>query len=106
MTHDKPDVIVMRACALAFIAMILIACAPMKPCDPERLNCDNGTRSTGGSISRPSVSNNPAGLSGGGQVSNPGPSKPSTGPGKPGHGPKGGGKGHGHHGGHGKGKGK
>jgi len=26
MTHDKPDVIVMRACALAFIAMILIAC--------------------------------------------------------------------------------
>lgn len=92
MTHDKPDVIVMRACALAFIAMILIACAPMKPCDPERLNCDNGTRSTGGSISRPSVSNNPAGLSGGGQVS------PGKSPGKGGH--------KGHHGGkHGKSKG-
>jgi len=52
-------------------------------CDPERLNCDNGTRSTGGSISRPSVSNNPGGLSGGGQVS------PGKSPGKGGH------KGHG-----------
>lgn len=91
---------------LILSSVLLAACAAPVPCDPTRLNCDNGTRSTGGSISRPSVSNNPAGLSGGGQVSNPGPSKPSTGPGKPGHGHKGGGKGHGHHGGHGKGKGK
>lgn len=79
MTHDKPDVIVMRACALAFIAMILIACAPMKPCDPERLNCDNGTRSTGGAVSRPaakptgpSESNNPGRPASGGQVGSPG----------------------------------
>lgn len=68
-------------------ALILAACGTYKPCDPDKLNCDNGTRATGGAVTRsinapakgPSESNNPGKPSTGGQV---GPSKP----GKPGHG--------------------
>ena len=56
-------------------------------CDPERLNCDNGTRGGGmaqAAKAAPGISNNPGGLTGGGQVGSPGKS-----PGKGGH------KGHG-----------
>jgi len=73
-------------------AAFLAACGTVPtPCDPQRLNCDNGTRATGGAISRPSVSNNPGGLAGGGQVG-------GKAPGKGGH--------KGHHGKHGHSKGK
>ena len=88
------------------IAGFLASCAIPMPCDPERLNCDNGTRATGGAVSKPatapaakgpSESNNPGKPASGGQVGTPG--KPAGG--KPGHtGPKGDGKGG--HGGKGK----
>lgn len=97
--------------------LFLTACGTYQPCDPDKLNCDNGTRSTGGRVSAPSApvgsinapakgpseSNNPGKPSTGGPV---GPSKPSHG-GKPGHGH--GDKNHGHKGPPGKhnsGKGK
>lgn len=85
---------------LALLSLTACGSVPV-PCDPQRLNCDNGTRATGGAVSRPapatkpggpSESNNPGKPSGGGQVGS-----------KPGHGH--GDKNHGHSGPPGKGRG-
>lgn len=79
------DKIVVRTSGFAIVIMgvALLAACSFTPyvCDPTRLNCDNGTRTTyGGGASAPakgpSESNNPGGLSGGGTA---GPAGPSTG---------------------------